>query len=134
PPAPVVAVPAPPAPVETLQMKTCEAAEEHSDGRVASGDSIGKPVSGGILNGKAIRKPAPAYPAAARAAGATGQVVVQITVDECGVVEKAAAVSGHPLLREAAADAAYESVFSPTRLSGRPVKVTGTITYNFVLQ
>jgi periplasmic protein TonB len=92
------------------------------------------PISGGVLNGKAISKPAPPYPAVAKAARASGTVVVQITVDEGGKVVSAAAVSGHPLLRQAAVQAAYQARFSPTLLSGQPVKVTGTITYNFNLQ
>ena len=92
------------------------------------------PISGGVLNGKAISKPTPPYPAVAKAARASGTVVVQITVDEGGKVISAAAVSGHPLLRQAAVQAAYGARFSPTLLSGQPVKVTGTITYNFNLQ
>lgn len=91
------------------------------------------PISGGILNGKAVSKPAPSYPAEARAAGASGTVVVRILVGEDGTVESAEAVSGHPLLHDAAVEAAKKSRFSPTRLSGQPVKVSGTVTYNFVL-
>jgi len=41
-------------------------------------------------------------------------------------------VSGHPLLRAAAVAAARGARFSPTKLSGQPVKVSGVITYNFV--
>ena len=92
------------------------------------------PVSGGVLNGKAISKPQPPYPAIARTARASGQVTVQITVDEGGRVISASAVSGHPLLRQSAESAARQARFSPTLLSGQPVKVTGVITYNFVLQ
>ena len=88
-------------------------------------------VSGGVLNGKAISLPKPPYPPAARAAHASGQVAVQITVDESGNVISAAAVSGHPLLRSAAVAAAREAKFSPTLLAGKPVKVTGTVIYNF---
>jgi len=91
-------------------------------------------VSGGILNGKAIFKPAPQYPAIAKAARASGLVTVQILVDESGQVISAKAVSGHPLLQQAAVNAARQARFSPTRLSGQPVKVSGVITYNFVLQ
>jgi TonB family protein len=91
------------------------------------------PISGGVLNGKAISKPAPVYPREAIEAGASGTVTVQILVDEEGGVATAVAVSGHPLLREAAASAARQARFSPTRLSGQPVKVTGVVTYNFVL-
>ena len=91
-------------------------------------------VSGGVLNGKAISKPQPAYPPIAKAARASGTVTVQIVVDEGGRVISASAVSGHPLLQQAAVAAARQARFSPTLLSGQPVKVSGVITYNFVLQ
>jgi TonB family protein len=91
-------------------------------------------VAGGVLNGKAISKPQPAYPPLALAARAQGTVVVQILVDESGRVISASAVSGHPLLQQAAVTAARQARFSPTLLSGQPVKVSGVITYNFVLQ
>ncbi|GAC1446275.1 MAG: hypothetical protein NVSMB56_03430 [Pyrinomonadaceae bacterium] len=92
------------------------------------------PISGGVLNGKAISKPVPPYPAIARTARQSGVVTVQITVDESGKVISARAVSGPPLLLQTAQQAAYGARFSPTMLSGQAVKVTGTITYNFVLQ
>ena len=91
-------------------------------------------VSGGVLNGKAVSKPAPEYPEIAKAARAQGTVTVQVLVDEEGNVVSASAVSGHPLLQQAAVAAARRARFSPTRLSGQPVKVSGVVTYNFVLQ
>lgn len=90
------------------------------------------PISGGVLNGRAISKPQPVYPPIAKAANASGTVVVQVLIDEDGKVMQAHAVSGHPLLRKAAEEAARNARFSPTQLSGQPVKVTGVITYNFV--
>ncbi|HXS00070.1 MAG TPA: TonB family protein [Pyrinomonadaceae bacterium] len=92
------------------------------------------PISGGVLNGKAISLPKPAYPPIARAAHASGTVVVQVLIDENGNVVSAHAVSGHPLLQAAAVGAAKSARFSPTKLSGQPVKVTGVIQYNFVAQ
>lgn len=92
------------------------------------------PISGGVLNGKAISLPKPAYPAIARQAHASGTVVVQVTIDENGNVISARPVSGHPLLTAVAVNAARGARFSPTKLSGQPVKVTGVITYNFVAQ
>lgn len=91
-------------------------------------------ISGGVLNGKATYLAKPAYPAIAKAANASGTVNVQVTVDEQGNVITASAVSGHPLLRQAAVSAARSSKFSPTMLSGQPVKVTGVIIYNFQTQ
>ena len=89
-------------------------------------------IAGGVLNGKAIALPKPEYPAIARAAHASGTVVVQVLIDEEGTVVSASAVSGHPLLQAAAVAAAREAKFSQTTLSGMPVKVTGVIQYNFV--
>ena len=92
------------------------------------------PISGGVLNGKAIRLVTPPYPAIARSAHASGQVSVQVLIDENGNVLSATPTSGHPLLRAAAQSAAMQSKFSPTKLSGQPVKVNGVIIYNFVAQ
>ena len=91
-----------------------------------------KQLSGGVLNGKAESLPKPEYPPAAKAVRAGGSVSVQVTIDESGNVISATAVSGHPLLRAAAVEAAREAKFKPTMLSGEPVKVTGVLTYNFV--
>lgn len=92
------------------------------------------PISGGVLNGKAISLPQPPYPPVAKAVHASGAVVVQVTIDEKGNVISASAVSGHPLLRAAATAAARQARFAPTKLSGEPVKVNGVINYNFVAQ
>lgn len=94
----------------------------------------GKTISGGVLNGKAISLPQPVYPPIAKQARASGTVVVQVLIDEEGNVVSASAVSGHPLLRAAAVNAARGAKFSPTKLSGKPVKVSGVITYNFTLE
>src|SRR5258705_7804948 len=59
------------------------------------------PISGGVLNGKAISLPKPQYPPIARQAHASGTVVVQVTIDENGSVISAQAVSRHPLLQAA---------------------------------
>jgi TonB family protein len=93
--------------------------------------SNGEPISGGVLNSSATSLPKPAYPPAAKAAKAGGTVVVQVLVDESGNVMTANAVSGHPLLRSAAEQAARIAHFRPTVLSGKRVKVKGTVTYSF---
>ena len=95
--------------------------------------NVRAPIIGGVLNGKAISKPQPAYPPLAVAAQAKGVVNVQVTVDENGDVISAQALSGHPLLRQATVAAARRARFAPTRLSGEFVKVSGVLSYNFVL-
>jgi hypothetical protein len=98
----------------------------------AQDDPVPKQISGGVLNGRALTLPKPAFPPAARAVGAAGAVTVQVLIDELGNVESATAINGHPLLRAVSVDAALRAKFSPTRLQGNPVKVAGVITYNFV--
>jgi TonB family protein len=91
-------------------------------------------VSGGKLNGRALSLPNPEYPPIARAAKASGEVTVQITVDKQGNVIAATAVGGHPLLQNAAVNAARQAKFAPTQLEGRPVVVNGQLVYNFAIQ
>jgi TonB family protein len=91
-----------------------------------------KLVKGGVLNGRALKLPKPAYPSSARSYPIAGAVSVEVLIDEQGNVKLAGPLSGHPLLQSAARDAACDAKFSPTVLSGQPVTVTGVITYNFV--
>lgn len=104
-------------------------------GQAAPAKPLPKQISGGILNGKATSLPKPDYPASARAEKASGKVGVQVLIDEGGNVVSAKAVSGpeNADLRLAAETAAMAAMFSPTTLSGNPVKVSGVITYDFVL-
>ena len=89
--------------------------------------------SGGVIQGTAIRRVNPVYPPLARAARVSGAVVVEVVVDQTGAVTSARALSGHALLREAATAAALQWKWNPTYLTGVPVQVVGTITFNFTL-
>lgn len=93
----------------------------------------GKPkrIFGGVINGKAIFLQRPVYPAEAKLARASGTVSVLVLIDEEGKVVSACAASGHNLLWQASESAAYSSKFSATLLEGKPVKVSGAITYKF---
>lgn len=120
--------------VTTIKGLTSELDDELLVRKDASPPAIPKrAIAGGVLNGKAISLPRPAYPEIARTAGASGTVVVQVVIDEEGNVISADAISGHPLLQGAATEAARNAKFLPTKLSGQAVKVAGVITYNFVL-
>ena len=92
-----------------------------------------KPVSGGVLNGMAISLPAPTYPEQARRMRVSGLVEVEVIVDESGKVISAKALSGPIALRDVAVQAALRAHFTPTKLSGQPVKISGRINYNFSL-
>ena len=115
-----------------------DAGEEASDTNGEEAEAVDEAqagaVSAGALDGKAASKPQPAYPPAAKAARAQGLVTVRVVVDETGSVVSAAAVSGHPLLQAAAVAAARQAKFPPTLKDGKPVRVSGTLSYNFVLQ
>lgn len=114
-PAPVITIIEPPAPVATPR-------------------PIPKVVRKSVINGDALVLPKPAYPPIAKQMGVHGTVNVQVLIDESGKVISATPVSGHPLLVHVAKSAAYQARFSPTLLGDQPVKVSGVITYNFVLQ
>jgi TonB family protein len=92
-----------------------------------------KPVSGGVLNGTAVNLPAPVYPEAAKRMRTQGVVTVEVILDESGKVVSANATAGPTILRDAAMQAALKARFSPTKLSGQPVKVAGVINYKFAL-
>ena len=86
-----------------------------------------------VINGEAISLPKPNYPELAKRMRLQGSVNVQVLIDEEGRVISAKAVSGSPFLTLEAQRAAMGARFSPTKLGDQPVKVSGVITYNFVL-
>lgn len=88
----------------------------------------------GAIRAETRNLPLPGYPLPAKLARVQGPVAVEILIDEKGNVISARVKSGHPLLRAAAAKAAYKANFSPALINGTPAKATGTITYNFVLR
>ena len=85
-----------------------------------------------LLCGKAISLPKPPFPEEAKAAKASGVVVVDIVIDEEGRVIWAKAIEGHELLQPVSVSAACRARYSPMKVSGRAVKANGVITYNFV--
>lgn len=92
-----------------------------------------KPISGGVLNGTALSLPPPVYPDAAKRMRTSGTVTVEVVLDETGKVVSATATTGPQILRDPAVQAALKARFSPTKLSGQPVKVSGVINYKFAL-
>lgn len=92
------------------------------------------PLASGIIQGKVRHMPEPEYPPIAKAARASGVVPVQVVVNEEGEVIAARPLAGHLLLQASAARAALRTRFSPTQLEGKPVKVSGVISFSFSLQ
>lgn len=90
-------------------------------------------ISGGVLQGEAVVKPQPKYPQNARRFNASGPVEVRVTISVTGRVIKAIAISGHPLLREAAVQAARLWEFEPTLSNGVPVETELVLTFVFTV-
>jgi TonB family protein len=86
---------------------------------------------GGVLQGQAITRVQPIYPARARMYNAAGEVRVQVDISETGRVTNAKAISGHPLLRDAAEESARKWVFKPTTLDGVPVTTRIVLNFDF---
>jgi TonB family protein len=87
---------------------------------------------GEVLNGKAISLPKPNFPIIGRRDRLSATVVIKVKIDERGnVIGTEDMCSAHPYFLQAAIEAATKARFTPTILSGAPVKVTGIITYRF---
>jgi len=92
-----------------------------------------QPVSTAELHLSAIAKVKPVYSPEAKAAGAAGEVKLQLLISEEGKVTSATVISGHELLREAALQAAQQWVFKPLIIGGVPKKMEGILTFTFSL-
>ena len=90
-------------------------------------------ISDSVLQGHAAYRARPEYPQSAKRARISGAVIIEVTVDETGKVVEAKSLCGPNALVETAVKAAYDWKFTPTLLNGNPVKVKGTITFNFNL-
>lgn len=105
---------------------------EIGEDETPSGEGAAKPIEGGLLNSKALSLPKPQFPEEARRVKASGKVTVAVIVDEAGKVISAKATDGPIPLRAAAEAAARQATFAPTTQDGITVKVSGTLTYDFV--
>jgi TonB family protein len=90
-------------------------------------------VSGKVLQGKAVRRAQPEYPAAAVRERVSGSVIIEVLVDESGNVIDVKVKCGPGLLTGAALTAARKWKFTTTTLNGVPMRVIGTIKFNFKL-
>jgi protein TonB len=91
-------------------------------------------VSTGVALGQALRKTQPQYPAAAKAAGVSGDVVLECVVGTDGRIQEVKVKHGNPLLVRAAVEAVWQWAYEPTRLNGAPIEVITDITVSFKLR
>ena len=89
------------------------------------------PVIGGVLNGKVLNELSPVYPQKAREQNIKGRVEVEVLVNEDGEVIFTNPLSGPEELWAEAVKAVVTARFSPMRLAGKPVKLTGRIILDF---
>ncbi|MDQ2974096.1 MAG: M56 family metallopeptidase [Acidobacteriota bacterium] len=90
-------------------------------------------VKGKLEKGGLIEAPSPVYPEEAKKDKVEGLVTVAIVIGDDGNVISAKAKSGPDALHAAAETAASKARFRPSTLNGKPVKVSGAMSYNFVL-
>ena len=78
-----------------------------------------------------INKPWPNYPQLAEAGRITGNVILQISIDDSGTASVQRAISGHPLLVPAAIDAANHWKYQPFEVDGKPAAVVTVVMVTF---
>jgi len=91
------------------------------------------PVGGKVQEAKLIRKVLPEYPGLALRARVSGDVSLEVTLDEEGNVSEVKVLGGHPLLIDEAVRAVRQWKYSPTLLNNEPVPVVATVTVSFRL-
>lgn len=88
-------------------------------------------ISPEIMERNLVHKVNPDYPPMAKIAHLQGDVVLQCSIDKEGNIEDLHAISGPPILIQAALDAVKKWKYKPLLLNGQPVKVETTITVRF---
>lgn len=88
-------------------------------------------VGNGIPPPAKVHDVPPVYPAAARAAGVQGVVILEATVDPAGAVSGIEVLRSVPELDEAAIAAVEQWRYEPTLVNGAPVPVLMTVTIAF---
>ncbi len=90
-----------------------------------------KMISAGWLNRRALNFKDPKYPSEIEKPRPSARVEVRIVTDTEGNVVSAEVSRGPVAFHNAALEAARKLKFSPTQLSGVPIKVSGWVSYDF---
>lgn len=88
-------------------------------------------VSQGVMDGLLVRHVTPTYPEEAKRQDVQGDVILRVTIDKEGRVSDVKAISGQPILIEAAIVAVQQWRYKPYELKGRAVEVETTIRVQF---
>jgi TonB family protein len=95
-------------------------------GQLPDGTAVMR-VGGSIAAPRKIRDVLPVYPESASAAGLSGEVVLEVTIDAAGAVASVTPIGGHPALAAAASDAVRQWRYEPTSVNGAAVAVVMTV-------
>lgn len=90
-------------------------------------------VGGRVSEAQILTKRSPEYPLSARQARVQGSVIVRAVIDVDGHVKLANAVSGPPVLQNAAVAAVKRWVYNPATLHGTAVESETRIELHFTL-
>jgi len=125
-------------PVFAAHVESIEVATPEDDAAfIPSPDAVLLPrrvnISGGVAAGLLKSNPPPLYPKIAMTAGASGTVVLKAVIDVNGTVKDLEAISGPPLLQQAAINAVQTWKYRPYLLNGSPIEVQTTINVVFAL-
>ena len=90
-------------------------------------------VGGAVQAAKLLKQVVPMYPRPARQLRISGTVHLLGIIAKDGTIQRLQALSGHPLLRQAAIEAVSQWVYRPTVLNGQPVEVEAPIDVIFTL-
>lgn len=91
-------------------------------------------IGGAVQEAKLIRKVMPEYPQLALKSHVSGEVRLEILVNEEGDVIDVKVIQGNPLLIAEAVRAVWQWKYSPTLLNGEPVIVNSSVTVVFQLK
>ena len=97
----------------------------------ANAEDKPQPVTEKDLRSAATQKVEPEYPAVARQIRLTGEVELEIVVDQLGSVEKVSVVRGNTLLTGPSLQAIRKWKFKPFGTDSEPSKATGPIKFSF---
>ncbi len=81
-----------------------------------------------------VRKVQPIYPQEAIKSGIQGSVTVSALIGSDGKTRSVRAVSGNPILAQAASDAVSKWIYQPYVVNGRPVEVETEVVVDFSLR
>lgn len=80
-------------------------------------------VSEGVIRGRAVSRPLPAYPEPALKSGVQGSVILQGVISVDGTVKNLRVVQGNPLLAQSALEAAKKWRYDISYLNREPIEI-----------